>query len=84
MVVAEFPGQAGGFPYALFEVMRFLKRIVAVEENEVRPMLLAALYGRYTYHFPTTLAMLAALALACPYLLGPKCPFRTQAIRWPS
>lgn len=28
-------------------------------------LLLLVLYGRYTYHFPTTLALLAALGLAC-------------------
>ncbi len=31
-------------------------------------VLLAALYGRYTWHFPTTLALLVALACACGYV----------------
>ena len=31
----------------------------------VPAMLLLVIYGRYTYHFPTTLALLVALGLAC-------------------
>lgn len=34
----------------------------------VPALLLAVLYGRYTYFFPTTLALLIALAGACAYL----------------
>ena len=34
----------------------------------VPAMLLAILYGRYTYHLPTTMAMLLALAFACAYV----------------
>ncbi|MHC4295863.1 MAG: DUF6057 family protein [Planctomycetota bacterium] len=34
----------------------------------VAPILLLVLYAQYTYHFPTTMAFLAALLAACTYL----------------